>query len=73
MTDGQTGDDDLAANGSIADPGGFGVAEASAGAVPVPSQSEGMLALLALLLAALAWQQTPRRSRSAAHNKQREH
>lgn len=73
VTDGQTGDDDLAANGSIADPGGFGVAEASAGAVPVPSQSEGMLALLALLLAALAWQQTPRRSRSAAHNKQREH
>lgn len=73
VTDGQTGDDDLAANGSIADPGGFGVAEASAGAVPVPSQSEGMLALLALLLAALAWQQAPRRSRGSAHNKQWEH
>ncbi|MEJ5027691.1 fibronectin type III domain-containing protein [Comamonas sp. MYb69] len=73
VTDGQIGDDDLAANGSIADPGGFGVAEASASAVPVPSQSQGMLALLALLLAALAWQQAPRRSRGAAHNKQGEH
>lgn len=69
LTDGLTGDDDLAANGVIADPGGFGVAQASAEAVPVPSQSEWMLALLALLLTAMAWRQAPRRKGDAWHNK----
>lgn len=72
LTDGLTGDDDLAANGVIADPGGFGVAQASAEAVPVPSQSEWMLALLALLLTAMAWRQAPRRKGGTMHNKQRE-
>lgn len=65
LTDGLTGDDDLVANGVIADPGGFGVAQASAEAVPVPSQSEWMLALLALLLTAMAWRQAPRRKGGA--------
>ncbi|MEN5178665.1 fibronectin type III domain-containing protein [Comamonas testosteroni] len=69
LTDGLTGDDDLVANGVIADPGGFGVAQASAEAVPVPSQSEWTLALLALLLTAMAWRQAPRRKGGAWHNK----
>ena len=73
LTDGLTGDDDLAANGVIADPGGFGVAQASADAVPVPTQSEWMLALLALLLTVLAWRQAPYRRGGAARNTQREH
>ena len=48
ITDGEAGDDDLVANGSIVDPGGVAVAGGSVAAIPTLSQW-GLL-LLALLL-----------------------
>jgi len=49
ITDGSTGDDDLAANGTIVDQGGPGV-PAPAAPVPTPTMSEWMLALMAALM-----------------------
>ena len=48
ITDGGLGDDDLAANGTIVDPGGIGYLVS-----PVPALSDGALALLALMLVLL--------------------
>jgi trimeric autotransporter adhesin len=50
ITDGSTGDDDLAANGTIVDQGGPGVPVPPVAAVPVPTLSEWMLALMAALM-----------------------
>lgn len=56
ITDGGLGDDDLAANGVIADPGGPGsVAVGGAEALPVPVAPPWLLAGLALLVLATAW------------------
>jgi hypothetical protein len=49
ITDGSTGDDDLAANGAVVDQGGPGFP--AGGANPVPTLSEWAMALLAALLA----------------------
>ena len=49
VQDGQTGDDDLIANGTIVDQGGPAVA------TPIPTLDIRVLALLALMLAGLAW------------------
>jgi hypothetical protein len=51
ITDGGLGDDDLAANGTIVDQGGPGVGTAAA--VQVPTLSEWMLMLLAVLVAGI--------------------
>ena len=51
ITDGQLGDNDLAANGTIVDPGAIGVTAADGGSVtPVPTTSQHVLAALALLM-----------------------
>jgi hypothetical protein len=55
ITDGGIGDDDFTANGSISDPGGPGVG--SGVAIPIPTLSWWMLALLALMLGAFAWRE----------------
>ncbi|MGB3067780.1 MAG: IPTL-CTERM sorting domain-containing protein [Ottowia sp.] len=57
LTDGTTGDDDLAANGVIRDPGGIAVlADAPATTLtPVPTLGHGALALLSGGLGLLAW------------------
>lgn len=52
LTDGGVGDDDLAANGSIADPGGVGLAVAASGGASIPTLSQWGMLLLSLLLAA---------------------
>ena len=52
ITDGQIGDDDLTANGTIVDQGGPAVF-ASTAATVIPTMSDAMLAVLALLLAVL--------------------
>ncbi|WP_440108317.1 IPTL-CTERM sorting domain-containing protein [Acidovorax sp. BL-A-41-H1] len=52
LTDGAVGDDDLAANGSIADPGGVGLAVAASGGASIPTLSQWGMLLLSLLLAA---------------------
>ena len=52
LVDGGLGDDDLAANGVIADQGGPGVPGAPAAPMPVPTLSEWAMALLGLLLVA---------------------
>jgi hypothetical protein len=52
ITDGALGDDDLAANGVIVDQGGPGAAVI--GAAAVPTLSQWMLVLLALLMAGMA-------------------
>ncbi|QJR15105.1 beta strand repeat-containing protein [Usitatibacter palustris] len=50
ITDGGQGDDDLAANGTIVDQGGPGVPGAPGTATAVPTLSEWMLMLLALVM-----------------------
>ncbi|MBF5006127.1 glycerophosphodiester phosphodiesterase family protein [Diaphorobacter caeni] len=68
LTDGEDGDSDLVANGSISDPGGVGVAAAGpvtppAGNVaPVPTLGAGGLIGLSWAVGALAWMRS-RRSR----------
>ncbi len=52
IRDGDIGDDDLTANGTIVDQGGPG---APASSTPIPTLHSALLALLALLLAGLAW------------------
>ncbi len=47
LQDGGAGDDDLAANGAIRDPGGLALLPAGAGAVAIPTLGEWALALLA--------------------------
>jgi hypothetical protein len=60
ITDGALGDDDLAANGAVADQGGPGFTPAAV--VPVPTLSEWMLALLGLALLAIGmWHRSMRR------------
>jgi hypothetical protein len=54
IADGGSGDSDLAADGTIVDPGGVGV-QAVAQAVPVPTLSQWGLALLALALGVVGW------------------
>ena len=54
IADGGRGDNDLAADGTIVDPGGVGV-QAVAQAVPVPTLSQWGLALLALALGGVGW------------------
>src|SRR5262249_53284750 len=51
ITDGSTGDDDMAVNGTIVDQGGPGVPGAVLNGIP--PLSDAMLALMALLLGAL--------------------
>jgi len=62
ITDGGQGDDDVTANGVIADPGGPGLA-AAAGLAPaaIPTLSQWMLALLAFAMLGIAAQYTPGR------------
>jgi len=51
ITDGLLGDNDLAANGTITDPGAIGIAGAAGPAVtPIPTVSEYVLAALAMLM-----------------------
>ena len=50
ITDGQLGDNDLAANGTITDPGAIGVTAAAAGVAPIPTTSEYVLMALAMLM-----------------------
>ncbi len=50
LQDGGAGDDDLAANGAIRDPGGLALLPAGSGAVAIPTLGEWALALLAGLL-----------------------
>jgi len=51
ITDGQLGDNDLAANGTITDPGAIGVtAAAGSGVAPIPTVSEYVLTALAMLM-----------------------
>ncbi|RYF28675.1 MAG: IPTL-CTERM sorting domain-containing protein [Comamonadaceae bacterium] len=56
LTDGGAGDDDLVANGRIADPGGVALAAAVApgGAIGIPTLSQWGLILMSLLLAGVA-------------------
>jgi hypothetical protein len=54
IADGGSGDNDLAADGTIVDPGGVGV-QVVAQAVPVPALSQWGLALLALALGCVGW------------------
>jgi uncharacterized repeat protein (TIGR01451 family) len=54
LVDGGAGDDDLVANGAIADPGGPGVSAPVGPVAPIPTLSEWMLAALALMLVATA-------------------
>ena len=54
LTDGVLGDDDLAQNGTIADPGGVALALAPGGATGIPTLSQWGVFLLSLLLAAAA-------------------
>ena len=66
LTDGQTGDDDLSANGVIRDPGGVALVNGTTGpstgaATPVPGLGQAGLLLLSGLVGALAW----RRKRTA--------
>ena len=50
LQDGGAGDDDLAANGAIRDPGGLALLPAGSGAVAIPTLGEWALALLAGVL-----------------------
>ena len=51
ITDGLLGDNDLAANGTITDPGAIGVtAAAGSGVAPIPTVSEYVLTALAMLM-----------------------
>jgi autotransporter-associated beta strand protein len=70
ITDGSTGDDDLAANGSIVDQGGPGVPPPAGPPVPTPTLSQWMLIVLAALLLLTGWREqgwrpvpSPRRRR----------
>jgi hypothetical protein len=63
ITDGALGDDDLASNGTIVDQGGPGGPVGGAGgALPVPTLSEWMMALLAGLLAVAGFAAMRRRA-----------
>ncbi|MEG0974145.1 MAG: IPTL-CTERM sorting domain-containing protein [Comamonas sp.] len=60
LTDGQTGDDDLSANGVIRDPGGVAVVSGDTGpgtatATPVPGLGQGALMLLSAVVGCFAW------------------
>ena len=55
LTDGQDGDDDLTANGTIVDPAAPAVPVVDAGITGIPTLSEWAMALLALLMAAITW------------------
>ena len=64
ITDGQLGDDDLTANGTIVDqggPGSSGPGPATATVTPVPTLSQWAMILLSMLLVVLAMRQLARR------------
>lgn len=66
LTDGEDGDNDLQANGSIVDPGGVGVTKAAppvGTATPVPSLGAGAVVGLSWAVGALAWMRSRRRDR----------
>lgn len=67
LVDGQTGDDDLSANGVIRDPGGVAVkgATGSASLQPVPTLDHAALMLLSGGLGLLAWRRKRLAQRSA--------
>lgn len=62
ITDGGLGDDDLAANGTVVDQGGPGIGGAAAAPTPVPTLSQWMLALLAMLIMGAGLRRVARRS-----------
>jgi uncharacterized repeat protein (TIGR01451 family) len=62
ITDGGLGDDDLAANGTVVDQGGPGVGGAAVAPTPVPTLSQWMLALLAMLVLGAGLRRIARRS-----------
>jgi hypothetical protein len=65
ITDGQQGDDDLAANGTIVDQGGPGVPVGGGGPAQTPTMSEWMMMLMAALMLFVAWRR-PRRAEARA-------
>lgn len=72
IIDGQEGDNDLLANGSISDPGGVGVAQdgpvtpPAGNVAPVPTLGAGAVVGLSWALGALAWLRSRRRDRASS-------